>query len=122
MDQELYIQSRWSIAGSGWLLQAARSALLASQDGMRVNARVDKDISKRWHTSYTVQNIPGKCSSVTCVYSMLETVPCQRSALFGCESFSRYSPVDFVHDGPRPEKIPFVKIGLVISGEPCYFT
>eukprot|EP00439_Symbiodinium_sp_Y106_P019540 s1596_g2.t1 len=45
-------------------------ALLASQDGMRVNAHVDKDISKRWHTSYTVQNIPGK-----------------------------YSPVDFVHDG-----------------------
>lgn len=42
----------------------------ATQDGMRVNARVDKDISKRWHTSYTVQNIPGK-----------------------------YSPVDFVHDG-----------------------
>ena len=119
MVQEIYMQSRWSVAGIGWLMQAARLdyvALLASQDGMRVNAHVDKDISKRWHTSYTVQNIPGKCSWVMCMYKSclrLETGPCQCSALFGCESFSRYSPVDFVHDGHRPEKIPSVKIGLV---------
>mmetsp|Transcript_25293 Transcript_25293/g.57075 ORF Transcript_25293/g.57075 Transcript_25293/m.57075 type:complete len:365 (+) Transcript_25293:67-1161(+) len=42
----------------------------ATQDGMRVHARVDKDFSKHWHASYDLQNIPGK-----------------------------YSPVDFVHDG-----------------------
>jgi len=41
----------------------------ATQDGIHVQGRVDKDFSPHWHGSYGLQNIPGK-----------------------------YSPVDFVHD------------------------
>lgn len=41
----------------------------ATQDGIHLRGRVDKDFSPHWHGSYGLQNIPGK-----------------------------YSPVDFVHD------------------------
>ncbi|CAL1173919.1 unnamed protein product [Cladocopium goreaui] len=61
----------------------------ATQDGVHLRGRVDKDFSPHWHGSYGLQNIPGKYSPVDFVHDSTITLSAGRHTIQASAAYDR---------------------------------